>query len=109
MHQCAIAIRGSSSAACRQERSASWNQKEWICDRPCRKNVRASSDVVVTPNFVVVPIPGNSFAGSSGCAPGGTTHMSGSRRACVCLPDASANVGSVQRRAAQISLFMPPV
>ena len=28
-----------------------------------------------------MPMPGSSFAGSSGCAPGGTTHMSGSRGA----------------------------
>src|SRR5580765_5048445 len=32
-----------------------------------------------------MPMPGSSLAGSSGCAPGGTMHMSGCG-ACACLP-----------------------
>src|SRR6266542_134165 len=89
MHQCAIAMSGSYWSAWRHERSDSMNQNEWICEMPCRKNLRASSDFVVTGKFFVVPIPGSSFAGSNGCAPGGTTHMSGSRCAADCLPDAT--------------------
>src|SRR4051812_41732740 len=73
------------SSACVHERSDSWNQKEWICDTPCRKNWRASSDEVVTGKFFVTPMPGRSLAGSSGCAPGGTMHMSGCG-ADACLP-----------------------
>jgi hypothetical protein len=41
--------------------------------------LRASSDVVVTGKVLVMPMPGSSFAGSSGCAPGGTTHISAFR------------------------------
>ena len=76
----AIAMSLSSSSACVHDRSDSWNQNEWICETPCRKNLRASSDVVVTGKSLVTPMPGSSFAGSSGCAPGGTMHMSGWRR-----------------------------
>src|SRR3954449_1320869 len=91
MHRCAIAIFGSYSRACRHDRSDSVNQNEWICDMPCRKNWRACSDEVVTGKSFVVPIPGSSFAGSSGCAPGGTAHKSGSFTGCACFPFASAN------------------
>src|SRR3954452_2047417 len=90
MHQCAIAIFGAYSRACRHDRSDSVNQNEWICEMPCRKNWRACSDEVVTGKSFVVPIPGSSFAGSSGCAPGGTAHKSGSFTAGACFPFASA-------------------
>ena len=70
---------GSSEAACRNERSDSMNQNECICETPWLKNLRASSEVVVT-GMSVVPMPGNSFAGSDGCAPGGTMQRSASGR-----------------------------
>src|SRR5207244_11786828 len=85
MHQCAIAIFASYSSACRHERSDSVNQNEWICEMPCRKNARASADEVVTGKSLVMPMPGSSFAGSSGCAPGGTAHRSGSFCGCACV------------------------
>src|SRR5258706_4827628 len=89
MHQYAIAMSESYWSACVHDRSDSRNQNEWICEMACRKNFRASSDEVVTGKFLVIPIPGSSFAGSSGCAPAGVMHMSGCRCAGACLPLAS--------------------
>ncbi len=86
MHQYAIAISESYWSACVHDRSDSRNQNEWICEMACRKNFRASSDEVVTGKFLVIPVPGSSFAGSSGCAPAGVMHMSGCRCAGACLP-----------------------
>src|SRR5688572_6527217 len=70
---------GSSAAACRNERSDSMNQNECTCETPWLKNLRASSEVVVT-GMSVVPMPGNNLAGSDGCAPGGTMQRSASGR-----------------------------
>src|SRR5438046_533405 len=84
MHQCAIAMLASYWSACRHDRSDSMNQNEWICETPWRKNLRASSEVVVTAKSLVLPMPGSSLAGRSGCAPGGGAHMSGSFRAWAC-------------------------
>src|SRR5262245_57276865 len=110
MHQYAIAIFGSRSAACVQERSDSVNQNEWICDTPCRKNLRASSDDVVTGKSLVIPMPGSSFAGSSGCAPGGTTHRSASFLGGACLPLAMTSdeltAANATRSAAAAAYFM---
>src|SRR3954470_15372971 len=110
MHQCAIAIFGSYSSACRHERSDSVNQNEWICEIPCRKNWRACSEDVVTGKSFVMPMPGSSFAGSSGCAPGGTAHRSGSFTACACFPFASAAddnpVITITKSVAEIALFI---
>src|ERR1700731_869711 len=111
MHQCAIAMSGSYSSAWRHDRSDSWNQNEWICDTPCRKNRRASSDFVVTEKCLVSPIPGSSFAGRRGCAPGGTAQRSGAGRdgTCCFLP-AAINVKENPRMkttAAQVTFFIP--
>src|SRR5688572_13006732 len=101
MHQCAIAMSGSSCAAWAHERSDSRNQNECICEIPCRKNLRASSDVVVTGKSFVFPMPVSSFAGSNGCAPGGTTHKSGSRGAAFWLAAARTLDEKVDRMAAR--------
>ena len=85
MPQYAMAMFGSSAAACRNDRSDSMNQNECICETPWLKNVRASAEDVVT-GMSVSPMPGSSFAGSSGCAPGGTVQTSGSGR-CAATPE----------------------
>src|SRR5438045_9034288 len=55
-------------------------------------------------------MPGKSFAGSSGCAPGGTAQRSGSFGACTCLffaitPEVVAPA-MARRRAAKDSCFI---
>src|SRR4051812_30450158 len=110
MHQYAIAMLGSSSSACVHERSDSVNQNEWICETPCRKKCCAGSDEVVTGKFRVVPIPGRSFAGRSGCAPGGTMHKSASFFGGACLPlaaTAEPDVARLTASAATARGFMP--
>src|SRR6185503_3695739 len=77
--QYAIAMSGSSVAACRNERSDSRNQNECTWDTPWLKKRRASSELVVT-GMSVLPWPCISRAGNSGCAPGGTAHRSASGR-----------------------------
>src|SRR5688500_20310554 len=97
MPQYAMAISGSSVAAWRKERSDSMNQNECICETPWLKNFLASSDRVVTGMFVS-PMPGRSFAGNGGCAPGGTAHRSASGRCCAaisCVTDPGAVTRSV--------------
>src|SRR3954462_4411863 len=110
MHQCAIATSGAYSSACRHDRSDSVNQNEWICEVPSRKNWRACSDEVVTGKSFVMPMPGSSFAGRRGCAPGGTAHKSGSFTACACFPFASAAddspVITTTRSVAETALFI---
>src|ERR1700692_2326327 len=109
MHQCAMAISESYWSACVHDRSDSRNQNEWICETPCRKNFRASSDEVVTGKFFVIPIAGSSFAGSSGCAPAGVMHMSGGRGAGACLPLAvmsDENETASKRAVARVRCFI---
>src|SRR5580765_1264128 len=79
MPQYAMAMFGSSVTACRNERSDSRNQNECTCETPWLKNFRASSEDVVT-GMLVTPIPSIRCAGRSGCAPGGTAHISASGR-----------------------------
>src|SRR5215510_12961471 len=80
---------------------------------PWRKNLRASSDVVVTGKFFVMPMPGSSRAGRSGCAPGGGAHMSGSRADCCFLPAATTSDDKADARrrsdAAKVRRFMRTV
>jgi len=58
-------------------------------------------------------MPGSSFAGSSGCAPGGTTHISGSLWAGACFPRAinseDAAAASSNANAAEATCFMRQV
>src|SRR5262249_20631389 len=66
---------GSSSAACRKDRSASVAQKECICATPCSKNCWACGFWVVMGKRTT-PCPGRSLAGSDG----GTLPAAGTQR-----------------------------